>query len=117
MQKYGVGSPNPTASKHADEGTAKELFSRTVIYRPPNEDRLRGIIPGPEPRTCEVCGQAFDAYLDSDTLCDDCIEGRARHDERAHALARLLEICRVQRVEDLPPGALATHQRRWGRSV
>lgn len=62
MQRNAVkqrGSPHPTACKLGNEGTAKstsivyeekanripggDLLARTILHRPPNEDRLRGI--------------------------------------------------------------------------
>jgi len=70
---------------------------------------------GIEIRACDRCKQEFAAFGPGDVLCLQCLEGDARREERAEALAERCRVHRVRYVEDLPVSVLEEMQAEWGR--
>ena len=130
----GTDTPNGTfdrilvaAAEHADrEAGLPGRVDRTMIYcrvcrAETANDRYCDtcLADGTELRTCIRCGQEFDAFgprkAMSDDLCLTCLEGDARREERAEALAERCRVHRVRYVEDLPVSVLEEMQAEWGR--
>jgi len=116
--------------------TSEDILIRTAANAPANDALLHGqvrlcrvcraetandrlcdtcIEAGIEIRACERCGQTFKAFTHQDVLCLQCLEGDARREERAEALAERCRVHRVRYVEDLPVSVLEEMQAEWGR--
>ena len=98
-------------------GRADRMIACRVCRAETSNDRLCDtcIEAGIEIRACDRCKQEFAAFGPGDVLCLQCLEGDARREERAEALAERCRVHRVRYVEDLPVSVLEEMQAEWGR--